>query len=69
MKETFGGFIKQKRIEKSISLRVFADLIDISPEYLSKIENSLRSAPKDTILEKIAGILILMMKKEKCFLI
>ena len=54
MKETFGGFIKQKRIEKRISLRYFSKLIDISPEYLSKIENNLRAAPKDDILKIMA---------------
>ncbi len=59
MKNTFGEFIKQKRIESNISLRAFSDLIDISPEYLSKIENNLRAAPSKNVIEKIATQLIL----------
>lgn len=59
MKKTFGTFISEKRLDKDISLRSFSKMIDISPEYLSKIENGLRAAPKDGILEKIADKLIL----------
>ena len=59
MKETFGEFIKKKRIEKNISLRAFSNLIDISSEYLSKIENGLRAAPNKKVIEKIAAKLIL----------
>lgn len=59
MSKTFGSFINKKRNEKNISLRAFSTMIEISPEYLSKIENSLRSAPKDIVLERIAIALIL----------
>lgn len=59
MKKTFGAFINEKRLEKNISLRCFSKMIDISSEYLSKIENGLRSAPKDMILEKMADKLSL----------
>lgn len=52
MKKTFGAFINEKRLEKNISLRCFSKMIDISSEYLSKIENGLRSAPKDMVLKK-----------------
>lgn len=59
MKITFGAFISEKRIERGVSLRAFSRKIEISPEYLSKIENNLRSAPKDITLVRIAEILIL----------
>ena len=59
MKKTFGAFINEKRLRKDISLRAFSKMIDISPEYLSKIENDLRAAPKDKVLERIANALIL----------
>mgnify|MGYP002711581399 CR=1 FL=1 len=59
MKKTFGAFINEKRLEKNISLRCFSKMIDISSEYLSKIENGLRSAPKDMVLKKIADKLSL----------
>lgn len=54
MKKTFGLFVNEKRIEKQITLRNFSCMIDISPEYLSKIENGLRAAPNDEVLERIA---------------
>lgn len=59
IKKAFGDFVMQKRIERNISLRKFSYLIDISPEYLSKIENNLRTAPKDMVLERITDVLIL----------
>lgn len=59
MEITFGAFISEKRHEKDISLRAFSSMIDISPEYLSKIENNLRAAPKDVVLERISELLIL----------
>lgn len=59
MKKSFGIFLSEKRVLKDISLRHFSKIIGISPEYLSKIENNLRPAPKDIILEKIADKLSL----------
>ena len=59
MKITFGAFISKKRLEKDISLRAFSSMIDISPEYLSKIENNLRAAPKEIVLERISELLVL----------
>lgn len=54
MDNTFGELINKKRLEKHITLRAFSRMIGISPEYLSKIENGLRSAPKDDILKRMA---------------
>lgn len=59
MKKTFGAFISEKRLQKNISLRGFSRMVGISPEYLSKIENDLRAAPKDVILKKMADELCL----------
>lgn len=59
MKKSFGTFLEEKRTLKNISLRGFSRIIGISPEYLSKIENNLRPAPKDIILKKIADKLSL----------
>lgn len=53
-KNNFGSYIRRKRENKKISLRKFAFLVGISPEYLSKIENSVRPAPKVNIVEIIA---------------
>lgn len=67
MKKSFGQFINGKRLDKDITLRRFSMMIGISPEYLSKLENDLRSAPKDVILEKIADKLILNVEEREIF--
>lgn len=64
MKEKFGLFLLNKRIEHNYSLREFSRIIGISPEYLSKIENGLRSAPSEDILYRIS-IKLGLNKEEK----
>jgi transcriptional regulator with XRE-family HTH domain len=56
---TFGSFIRQKRVnlEPYISLRKMAELLDISPVYMSNIENDRNPAPKDDILEHMSQLL------------
>lgn len=54
-----GIFIRQKRIEKQISVRRFSELIGVSPVYASNIETGIRSAPSIEILLKISKVLIL----------
>ena len=67
MKNTFGAFISSKRLEKSISLRQFADIIKISPEYLSKIENDERPAPSADILIRMSNKLLLSEAEKEVF--
>lgn len=59
MENQFGVFINKRRNEKQISLRSFSSMIGISPEYLSKIENGLRAAPKDAVVKRISEALVL----------
>ena len=54
---TFGEFIKEKRQEKGITLRAFADMIDIAPAYMSDIEKAKRNAPTQEILDKMVSVL------------
>ena len=56
---TFGSFVRNKRmvLEPYISLRKMAELLDISPVYMSNIENDRNPAPKDDILENMATLL------------
>jgi transcriptional regulator with XRE-family HTH domain len=56
---TFGTFIRKKRLsaEPHISLRKFAEMLDISPVYMSNIETDRNAAPKEDILANIARIL------------
>lgn len=53
----FGEFITTKRKAKKITLRRMAEMLDISPAYLSDIEKSRRNPPDINILKKIAKIL------------
>ena len=38
----FGEYLKQKRLEKNMKAKTLADLLDISPAYLSSLENESR---------------------------
>ena len=53
----FGEFIMNKRKEKGITLRAFAEKMDIAPSYMSDIEKSKRNAPSQDILDRMADIL------------
>ena len=65
MKNSFGLFVNKKRTERQITLRAFSNIIGISPEYLSKIENGLRSAPNDIVVRKIGQALLLNCEEEE----
>ena len=53
----FGSYIRRKREEEGIPLREFAQRINISPAYWSRIEREMEKAPKDELMEKAAGVL------------
>ena len=53
----FGEYLKQKRIEKNLKAKTFAQLLNISPSYLSSLENGSRQPPSYELLEKMAIIL------------
>jgi transcriptional regulator with XRE-family HTH domain len=55
--KTFGSFIREKRIERDISLRRLAVLLDISPVHMSNMENDRRPAPKDETLRNFVRVL------------
>lgn len=56
---TFGEFIRQKRVEKMITLRKMADSMGYSPTYWSDIENGRRNPPNIEKLELICQQLCL----------
>ena len=56
--KTFGEFIRQKRIDKGISLRKMAELMDYSPTYWSDIENGRRNPPSIETLQHICEHLV-----------
>lgn len=67
MKNTFGAFVSRKRQEQNVSLRQFSNLIRISPEYLSKIENNERPAPSADILMRMSDELFLSETEKELF--
>ena len=56
-KITFGGFIREKRLAAKINLRKLADILEISPAFLSDIENDHRYPPDKEKIYKIAEVL------------
>lgn len=50
---TFGEYVRQKRIERKITLRKFAEIIGKSPTLISAIENGDKTAPSDEVLRTI----------------
>ena len=59
MNNTFGSYIMAKRLYLHISVRSFSKKIGISATYLSKIENGIKPAPKNNVLEKMADLLMI----------
>ena len=57
--QTLGCFITQKRMERDLTLRGFAQKVGISPVYLCNIEKGRRPMTAEDTLERIAAILSL----------
>jgi HTH-type transcriptional regulator, competence development regulator len=53
----FGSYIRRKREEAGIPLRVLAQRIDISPAYWSRIEREMEKPPRNELMEKAAEVL------------
>lgn len=53
MKQSFGSFLREKRLERLIKLNTFARLVGISPVYESYIETGKRPAPSANVLNNI----------------
>jgi transcriptional regulator with XRE-family HTH domain len=55
--QTFGAFIREKRKEKEITLRKFAELTGLSPVHMSSMETGQRPAPRDEVLIRMGELL------------
>ena len=55
--ETFGERVRRKRTEKQITLRKFAEMIEVSPTYVSQIERDEFDPPPENRIKAIAEIL------------
>lgn len=56
---TFGNFVREKRLAKKINLRTLAKEIGIVPAYMSDIEKGRRYPPAKEKIFKIAEVLTL----------
>ena len=57
MEETFGGYIREKRLAAGVGLRKFAGMLGITPSYMIDIEKGNRHPPDIEKIEKMARIL------------
>lgn len=55
--EALGYYIKNKRLQKNIGLREMADILKISPAYLSNLEAGKHSMTNPLLLKKISKVL------------
>lgn len=64
---TFGEYLKQKRLNKEITLRGFAKLVDISPVYLCDLEKGRKAAPSMEVMQKMVSKLALNKEESERF--
>lgn len=64
---TFGEYLKQKRLDKEITLRGFAKLVDISPVYLCDLEKDRKAAPSMEVMQKMVSKLALNKEESERF--
>jgi transcriptional regulator with XRE-family HTH domain len=55
--QRFGDVLREKRIAKKFSLRKFAELVGISPTYLSQVEQSNVDPPTAERVQRMAELL------------
>lgn len=68
MEQTFGAFVRQKRMEQGLSLRRLAARLGLSPVYMSNIETDRKPAPSRENLDKLAEELHLSKADRELFL-
>jgi len=55
---SFGAYLRERRVAKGYSLRRFAELLDVSPTYLSHVEQGkVDSPPTAKLVSRAAGLL------------
>ena len=68
MNQTFGAFVRQKRMEQGLSLRGLAARLDLSPVYMSNIETGRKPAPARENLDKLTLELHLSKEEQELLL-
>jgi transcriptional regulator with XRE-family HTH domain len=56
-RQPFGQLLREKRIEKGFSLRKFAQLVGVSPTYLSQVEQGNVDPPTADRVKRMAELL------------
>jgi len=56
-RKTFGQLLREKRIAKKFSLRKFAELVGVSPTYLSQVEQENVMPPTADRVKRMAELL------------
>ena len=64
---SFGEYLKQNRLDKEITLRGFAKLVDISPVYLCDLEKGRKAAPSMEVMQKMVSKLALNKEESERF--
>jgi transcriptional regulator with XRE-family HTH domain len=57
MDKRFGQLVRKYRLENELTYKGLGELLNLSPGYLSDIENANRYAPRGEVLEKIIDVL------------
>ncbi|NLF11724.1 MAG: helix-turn-helix transcriptional regulator [Anaerolineaceae bacterium] len=57
-KESFGEFLRARRVAKGYSLRKFAEMVGVSPTYLSQVEQANADPPTVDRVRKMAELLL-----------
>ena len=68
MNQTFGSFVRQKRMEQGLSLRGLAARLDLSPVYMSNIEPGRKPVPARENLDKLTLELHLSKEEQELLL-
>lgn len=55
--QTFGSYVREKRLAAKVNLRKLAEILGIAPAYMSDIENDHRYPPEKDKIYKIAEAL------------
>jgi transcriptional regulator with XRE-family HTH domain len=56
-RQTFGQLLREKRVAKKFSLRKFAELVGVSPTYLSQVEQDNVLPPTADRVKRMADLL------------
>jgi transcriptional regulator with XRE-family HTH domain len=55
--ETFGQYIRRRRMDKQFTLRAFARRVGVSPTYMSQVEQDVADPPTAERVQKMAELL------------